>query len=170
MDKPQAGYYGGLSAAPVFQAIASRWLAINGNLGFENIVAKHDTVFVPNVKGFFSADAMAILSGYGFKPRLENLNDGVVISQSPECGSKIPKGTEILLTAQRFKTLISDTLDKKINDEEYRPNVIGFPLRTAIDVLQRAGVYVKVEGKGKVRSQSWVKNNTNWQCTLICSP
>ncbi|ROL61591.1 PASTA domain-containing protein, partial [Bacteroidetes/Chlorobi group bacterium ChocPot_Mid] len=170
MDKPQAGYYGGLSAAPVFQAIASRWLAINGNLGFENIVAKHDTVFVPNVKGFFSADAMAILSDYGFKPRLENLIDGVVISQSPECGSKIPKGTEILLTAQRFKTLISDTLDKKINDEEYRPNVIGFPLRTAIDVLQRAGVYVKVEGKGKVRSQSWVKNNTNWQCTLICSP
>ncbi len=170
MDKPKAGYYGGLNAAPVFQAIASRWIAVSGDIGLESSAFSHDTIYLPNVKGFFSRDAIKILRDYGFKPKLENLIDGIVISQSPVSGVKIAKGTEILLKAERFKTLISDTLDKKMSNEEYKPNVIGFPLRTAIDVLQKAGVYVKIEGKGMVRSQQWSKDKNNkMHCKLICS-
>jgi len=169
MDRPQAGYYGGLSAAPVFQAIASRWIAINADIGFSGDKYLNDTIFVPNVKGFFSSDALKILKDYGFNPKLENLTDGIVISQNPPGGSKIAKGSEILLTTQKFKTLICDTLDKKIYGEEYRPNVIGLPMRTAIDILQKAGIYVRVEGNGFVRSQQWSRDNKGLNCTIFCT-
>ncbi|MFH1052282.1 MAG: penicillin-binding transpeptidase domain-containing protein [bacterium] len=169
MDRPQAGYYGGLSAAPVFQAIANHWIAINGNVGLEYDKKTHDTIFIPNVKGFFSRDAIRILRDYGFNPKLENLNDGIIISQYPQSGTKISKGSEIQLVARRFKTLISDTLDKINSSQEYKPIVTGFPLRTAVDVLQKAGIYVRIEGKGIVRSQLWSRDKKNkLHCTLIC--
>ncbi|MFC2130954.1 penicillin-binding transpeptidase domain-containing protein [Bacteroidota bacterium] len=169
IDKPKGVYYGGSTAAPIFQNIALRWLSVKNEFGFNEEVYDIDTVAVPSVKGFFSVEAMKILRDFGLNPILDNLNDGVVISQVPVEGSMMSKGSDVLLKAEKFNAIISDTLDKRTDEQEYKPDVRGFTLKKAVAILHKAGIHVRIIGKGTVRHQTWESyKNKQLQCTLNC--
>jgi cell division protein FtsI (penicillin-binding protein 3) len=168
-DRPRGVYYGGSTAAPVFRNVVTRWLAIDTDFADLKNKNKCDTIFVPAVKGFFSTDAVKILRDFGLNPILDNLNDGIVISQNPKEGSLVQKGSDIIIKAKKFKTIISDTLDRKISNENYKPDVRGFTVKKAVAILHKAGIYCKIHGNGIVREQQWSKTkDKNTLCILIC--
>lgn len=170
IDNPQTGHYGGVVAAPIFKRIAQRWIAIQSNiLANFDYVNNVDSILVPNVKGFFSDNALKILRNFGFDARLYNLNDGIIIKQDPEAGSILKKGEQVIIYAKNYETLINDTLDKKSNAKITKPFVIGMPLKLGISVLHKAGIKVKVNGSGIIKSQIWTTNEKRETiCILNC--
>jgi membrane carboxypeptidase/penicillin-binding protein PbpC len=171
IDRPIGVYYGGSTAAPLFNSIARRWIAVNPELS--KLTDDHitiDTITVPSVKGFFSSDALQFLRDYGLRPSLDNLDDGIIIRQDPVPGTQLKKGDEVKIFAKKYQTLIRDTLDKKFGILHEKPEVLGISVKKAVAILHKSGIKVKIIGSGVVAEQKWLYNaDGELVCTLYCN-
>ncbi len=168
VDKPRVSIYGGASAAPIFQNIASRIISINPDYSLdkkEKIDSLRkldkDTIIVPSISGMYLKDAKIMLSEYGLRLNT-NETKGIVFNQFPKSGTKILKGNSINVT------LVSENSNNNNSNQSLKHDVTGLTLRRALALLQKSGVHTKVIGKGKVLSQTWYGDKTNLTCTLTC--
>ncbi len=173
VDRPQGfSYYGGTVAAPIFKNIALRWASVSAsslsptsvnNKLFEN---SKEYVFIPDLSGVTVADAKMILTDLGLIVDMKE-NEGLIVGQMPRAGTKVKRGSKIILNAR-----INKDVEINLNTyspEEVLPNVTGYSLRRAISILHNSGVQAKVIGSGKVKSHRWeTSKNKERICVLIC--
>jgi serine/threonine-protein kinase len=113
-----------------------------------------ETREVPDVRNQDSVTAEANLIAAGFAVAVvEDYSDtvgaGVVISQNPNAGTKVEKGTTVTITKSLGKKIVEKTV----------PNVIGLRLDTAQTIISNEGLYWSVTYKktnntGNVVAQS----------------
>ncbi|MCX6147177.1 MAG: penicillin-binding transpeptidase domain-containing protein [Candidatus Kapabacteria bacterium] len=171
VDRPRVSIYGGASAAPIFQNIASRIISINPEYSLDkkskiDSIRKldNDTIIVPSIAGLYLKDAKVMLSQYGLRLNT-NSNSGIVFNQYPKSGSKVIVGSNVNVTLMsEHKSTNSSNISQNIKHD-----VTGLTIRRALALLQKSGVRTKVIGRGKVVSQSWSGDKTQLTCTLSCS-
>ena len=174
LDKPRGGYYGGSTAGPIFRNIASRWVNISPDFVKENeeqeatndtlAVVKIDSIYVPQIKGMSAKAARELFEEINLT-FISNKPEGVVISQQPRPGKRVPKSCEVFAE-------VADTSDFNEHRDSLRhfqrPDVRGLTLRRALSILHKAEVRTIIKGSGKVRRQSWKKEKGKYVCTLFC--
>lgn len=162
LDKPMTNIYGGMTAAPIFRRIASRWISAKRIAVTSAIAAKEavkDSVIVPELRGMSVARAKEIAEKAGIH-LYRSPEQGIVITQSPSAGMLAPRSSPIIVTV-RTKKQTQDSLNT-------RPDVRGMSTRSALSVLHAAGNTVVIKGSGYVAEQRWFTNKN--QCLLVCSP
>jgi cell division protein FtsI (penicillin-binding protein 3) len=178
VDKPKTNIYGGVIAAPIFKRIAQYLVTVRGyntaSDSVKTLVAKSDSIIVPDLLGLKLEDAETIANRLGFFLKARTL-DGFIYEQSPSSGKTVPYGSDILL---RLRTIQfrSDSASLQKNNKDSssmfadpsRPYVVGIPLRRAIAILMKTKVIVTVKGVGIVRRQYWT-SGAKKTCILECS-
>ncbi|MDD4601576.1 Stage V sporulation protein D [bioreactor metagenome] len=148
IDEPVGIYYGGQIAAPVFGAAIKdimEYLNVTQRLeenGDPEQVDPH--VIVPSVINLEVSEAMKVLQKAGFNPRIEESGERVA-DQIPKPGSRIPKGTHVLVYTLTPRYGIGSVTV---------PDCIGLTLREASDILGQVGLSISPVGPGsKVAKQ-----------------
>ncbi len=133
--KPHSGaYYGGTIAAPVFRMVADRVFAYGK--GWDGPL---DSISKVVKKSLPAQQAMA----YSYNVLLNSLNIKAPVEGSPYMARLVSdsnKNVSVLPPVNAFKG--------------YVPDVNGMGLKDAIYLLEKAGLQVKVQGRGKVQLQS----------------
>ncbi len=170
VDNPRVGgYTGGTTAAPIFREIVNRIrmtksIFSNGNNGV--MAANHTTnksVVVPDVANLQLSIALKLLESQNLTA--DPIGTGkIVLTQEPLPGDSVMAGSKIKLIFEK-KPEIS---------EGYHliPNVVGLPLRRAINRLTKEGFESVIYGSGTVISQSPDAGQVASQKTvvsIICS-
>lgn len=153
LDNPKHGSYtGGTTSAPIFHEIAYKLCNVKGvhvqNTGPLKKVNLHlrAEVIVPDVRNMQYSSAKKVLENQGLLSQC--VGDGKVIStQNPRAGTIVTKGSTIILIANNYQ------LAEK-NGFRTVPDVVGFPVRRAINRLEIEGLESRVYGSGIVTSQS----------------
>lgn len=163
LDRPKTSIYGGSTAAPIFKNIALRWLSVDpSSINYNSNTALSDTVYMPSLMGLLIDDARQIINDVGLTIG-KNAKSGIITKQFPIAGTKIKRGTTVVLTTSSPDSLVSVGSNKL-------PSVVGLSVRRAIAMLHSAGIKAKVKGQGKVVRQIWEKNEKGEIiCTLICT-
>ena len=170
LDRPRIDFYGGSVAAPIFKNIALRWTSISPEFLYRNVKddAKKNIVYVPELKGLSIDDAQIILTDLGLKTK-SDARTGIIISQTPNAGSKVDRSTAITLQVNSPRVESHSNGISGNQSTSDLPNVQGLSLRRAISILHNAGFKANVRGSGLVREQRWeVNENNEYICLLIC--
>ncbi|MEX0736499.1 MAG: penicillin-binding transpeptidase domain-containing protein [Bacteroidota bacterium] len=171
MDNPRAvSYYGGLTSAPIFRAIAERIINSTGRFpkspkASEKQQPKQNGISVPDVRTLQVAIAGKILEGQGFKSETIGSGD-VVVRQVPEPGKRLEEGDVVKLVLEG--TEAAETAGPGIV-----PNVRGMSLRRAINRLVVDDFDIKVRGSGVVVQQipaPGQRVNPGSTIQLVCEP
>lgn len=167
LDKPMTNIYGGMTAAPIFRRIASRWVSAKRitvvNNEKQNIV-NADSVTMPDIRGMSYTVAKETIERIGLRCT-KTKEEGTVIAQIPPPGITVPTSLTVMLTVRSGKYNHKDTTATVT-----KPDVRGMSIRRALAVLHAAGCLVKVRGSGYVKEQLWQINNSGKSCILICTP
>ncbi|MCB2206283.1 PASTA domain-containing protein [bacterium] len=150
LDAPKRGYYGGSSAAPIFQRIALR--IINSSSDFakkpEPLYASfngNDKVRVPNVRGMGIDAARSVLKAHGF--HTESVGHGTVVgAQHPDENSFASRRTTVNI---ELVSLDRDTTRGMVRV----PDVVGMSLRQAMNFIKGMKLEPSPMGSGVVRTQ-----------------
>jgi cell division protein FtsI (penicillin-binding protein 3) len=170
MDNPRAkGYYGGVTAGPVFRAIADRIINTSTNLSMPPRSPQSERklagVSVPDVRNVQKHIAEKILNGHGFT--VESFGDGdVVVRQSPEPGRRIEPGDAV-------KIILAGETPVDSNGMVAVPDLRGMSVRRAVNRLVVDDLEARVEGVGVVMQQvpaPGVKVPTGTLVHLRCEP
>lgn len=179
MDNPRAkGYYGGVTAGPVFRAIAERIIntssrfaptsrTTNGNVKLAHApeTARQFGVTVPDVRNVQKTIAEKILEGHGLK--VESFGDGdVVVRQSPEAGSRVEPGDAV-------KIMLLGESKTDTNGLITVPDLRGMSVRRAVNRLVVDDLEARVEGSGVVVQQvpaPGMKVSNGTTVRLLCEP
>ncbi|MCH2023503.1 MAG: transpeptidase family protein [Saprospiraceae bacterium] len=134
VTNPRHGFYGGRVAAPVFKKIADKCYSkiIDAHLPINDSARVYVAEKMPNFQIGYKSDYTTLMQA--LKMPYKNK------SKTPWAVSRIKNDTILLLT-------------KNIK-EKVVPNVLGMGLRDALFLLENHKIRVKVEGAGKVKSQS----------------
>jgi cell division protein FtsI (penicillin-binding protein 3) len=179
LDNPRAkGYYGGITAGPVFRAIVERIINTSSRFAPVPRKASGETkladasepgrqlgVTVPDVRNVRKTIAEKILEGHGLKVEVFGEGD-VVVRQSPEAGQRVEPGdaVKIMLMGQPK----SDT-----NGMITVPDLRGMSVRRAVNRLVVDDLEARVEGSGVV-VQQWpapgTQVATGSTVRLLCEP
>lgn len=127
-------YYGGDVAAPVFGNIADKIYSVNSKFYSKNSKNLPD-IFPKSEKGNLF-ELNNILSYLGYDSQENRIKY--------KWGAFSPSDNEIKININ------------KLNNENLVPNVLGFGLRDAVEILEERGLKVKVIGNGVVKKQSIV--------------
>lgn len=139
------GYTGSLAAAPVFKAVAERICALSRRFSpLKQLPLVENGLFaVPDVTTMRIDVAKEFLVAQGFS--VDSRGGGtVVVNQVPVPGSKVLKGSTVLLTTAT-----------PFSGKEYAvvPDLRGLSIRRAVNKLVLQQLDVAVEGSGVVDSQ-----------------
>lgn len=153
LDNPQTGgYTGGTTSTVIFKAIAER-ISITKSSFNRNSKTQEDKLFeandylvVPDVCGMQPNNAVRMLEKSGFLASQVG-NGSSVLNQEPKPGTLAAKGAEI-------KLMFAKTGHSDENGFYLVPNVVGLPLRRAVNRLSLEGFESTVYGNGIVVSQS----------------
>lgn len=162
MDAPQAGeIYGGKVAAPIFKRIAERIIDMTGlheysqpeNNATNIILANniHQTENIPDVNNlnlvnFDIADAQKILKENNIAYEIEGAKkDAVIVEQKFYTNEKGVKKMKLITSA-------SNEINKK--EGQKMPDLRGMSMRKCIKLMSTMGIEYKVNGNGKVTTQS----------------
>lgn len=153
IDEPSAGvYYGGQIAAPVAGQVIKEtldYLDYTPELTHEEENEfSFDLVEVPKVKGLNVTEAAKKLRELGFKHITDIVTpqaDEIVKDQLPKAGTKVKKGEIIELYIEATPIEKSSTIV---------PNLIGRERDEVVEVLNNINIKFKMDGEGKVVSQS----------------
>lgn len=142
IDEPVGIYYGGQIAAPVFGAAIRdimEYLKVAPRLPENSDPEQQEThITVPSVINLSVADAMKALQKAGLNARVEETGDRVA-DQIPKPGSRIPKGTNVLVY----------TLTPRYGIGEVTvPDCIGRSLQDAANLLGQVGLSIAPSGSG----------------------
>ncbi len=148
MDEPNTSGYGGIVAAPVFQAIARRWIGTFPQLAARVApspeLPEHPAQPVPGVVGRPAAVAASVLRAAGFEAAGPDDAESAlrtVAAQQPEAGAESLAGAKV-----RLQAAAADTL-------RLMPDLKGLSARQATFWLAALGVDLEVEGSGMVVGQ-----------------
>lgn len=154
--EPKGGmYYGGLVAAPVFQAIARdtlRYLRIPETPGLEKprepweVEQPRVEVEVPNVINYPVEEAERVLKSAGLKVQTSG-EGNIVYGQTPRAGARVKSGTTVILELQQASRTDSA---KKVTV----PDLTGLTIKEAANLLEDLGLYLVPTGTGLAASQS----------------
>lgn len=155
VDEPQGAYYGSQVAAPVFGRLMRdiyRYLEIplvykegEGPKSHDRESQTPSEVTVPNVVGRTVGESLAALVAAGLRAEVSGEATGVVVSQTPGLGSKVPWGTLVLIEVGP-----SGPSEGLVTV----PNVKGRSMAGAAVLIEEAGLHLVVEGTGLAVSQS----------------
>ncbi|NMB46291.1 MAG: PASTA domain-containing protein [Firmicutes bacterium] len=145
---PKGQMYGGVIAAPVFQAVVEDGLErlgvprrqepapkLHGN------ILQQDEISVPNVINFPQREAENILRQAGLKYQLHGEGE-IVFDQVPAPGTKVPWGTIVQLLAH--DEVVYDAGDERVTV----PKVVGLSMREVAAKLAQVGLRLQVYGSG----------------------
>lgn len=141
--QPKAGQiYGATVAAPVFREVADKLYATNISLKDEKIADADDTLSKKEIEERRKAP---LLTSAHFKD-LETIMDHFDFEEDSGCQqadwvSIKPNGNKLRFTPQK-------------QGERMVPDVKGMTARDAVYLLEKRGLKVKLNGRGKVKSQS----------------
>ena len=125
-------YYGSLVAGPVFREIADKvYASVAHSKPIQN---KEEQAQIPWVKGGYTVEARSVLNKMGISSHPKQ-------DSWPEWGSTAKKGLAIEFV-------------EKVPALNLVPSVKGWGLRDAVFILESRGLKVRVQGYGKVISQS----------------
>jgi len=168
IDNPRGSYLGGDIAAPCFSRIASQILSYNGiqvesddDCVVQTLLAKQTKRRVPNFIGYDKDEAGE--AAQSAELHLAFSDDGdLVTSQVPKPGTWVQPGELIRLSCREKE---EQATDPKI------PNLVGLPIRSALNLLGEKGMQAVVTGSGRVMHQRPVAGQTlrpNEQILLQC--
>jgi cell division protein FtsI (penicillin-binding protein 3) len=134
VDEPKGAIYGGVVAAPIFREIAAQSLRFLGYYPEPQKAAPSETILVNSSKTTKNAAQ---------EPENCSLNDSrTTLSQkSAKKESLAPKPLSPVAA-----NLVA--IPKEAGPLKQMPNLKGMPIRKVIDVLNRAGIRCRVEGRG----------------------
>ncbi|MDD2269876.1 MAG: penicillin-binding transpeptidase domain-containing protein, partial [Eubacteriales bacterium] len=142
-DGPNGDYYGGVIAAPVISKVLTEvlpYMKIPKNTSGEN---DSYNISVTNVTGQNIDAAKTAITDLKLKPKV--IGEGTtVVSQYPEAGSIVAGGGRVVLITDG--TVLQDTVTV--------PNLRGYSLSAATDMLKSVGLNIKATGSYKAGSGS----------------
>jgi len=156
MINPTKGYYGSMTAAPVFAKINSKILSVLEPemraevLQFASHKASSTKIFldtvktvaVPNVCGLSAEEAKELLRLHQLDFKKENEANGVVVAQGIEPESRVNVWTKVpLIFAEETKV----------------PSLVGLRADRAIHAAEQLGLKVQVQGNGSTVSAQSLK-------------
>ncbi|MEW5865379.1 MAG: stage V sporulation protein D [Bacillota bacterium] len=151
-DEPDVGIrYGGVLAAPVFQAVvrdALRYMGVPPTSPPEQGEAGRsvELVAVPDLIGRSSEDAAkALVTEFGLEVRVKG-SGNVVRDQTPRPGARVARGTTVVLY------LDMGALYNVEEENVLVPDLTGKTMKDAALLLTRAGLRMQAEGTGVARS------------------
>jgi len=142
IDEPVGLYYGGQIAAPVFSAVIKdimQYLKVAPRLTDDSQAEKGEShITTPSVINLAVPEAVKALQKVGFNTRVEEDGERVV-DQIPKPGSRIPKGTNVILytMSPRYGT-----------GEVTVPDCIGLSVQEVSDLLAQVGLAILPVGTG----------------------
>lgn len=146
IDEPVGLYYGGQIAAPVFQAVMNDvlpYIKVTPQVVASAKEAKDSHVDVPQTINLTVTEAAKLLQKAGLTARLEEKGERVA-DQIPKPGSRVPKGTSVLLYSES---------PRYIGGEITVPDCIGKPLAAATAILTDVGFVIQPNGAGAAVSK-----------------
>jgi stage V sporulation protein D (sporulation-specific penicillin-binding protein) len=120
-----------------------------------------DETFVPDVTGLPRDRVISLCGQYGLKLQFAGIGD-VALRQSVRAGRSAKPGSAITVYTEERQTELSPGPEKM-------PQLLGMPLRLAVEKLLTRGVRIRVVGSGTVTRQdpeggSEIKKNST--CVL----
>ncbi|WP_347488337.1 stage V sporulation protein D [Desulfoscipio sp. XC116] len=154
--EPQGAYYGGVVAAPVFQAIARdtlRYMGLPEVPGQKKPKQPWETevpvteITVPNVLNYPADEAIKALKAAGLQSQTSGEGD-IVYEQTPGAGARVKQGTGVILKLRPAK--------KSGKDGELItvPSLQGLTIKEAGNLLEEIGLRLVPEGSGLAVEQS----------------
>ena len=148
LDEPKASIYGGLVAAPVFQRVATRWIgtfpAVAERLAPVDALPGIQEKPVPDVTNRPATAAAHRLRAAGYRVAPFEPSTRLVAGQAPAAGTLAKPGALVRLTFAGEAAPSVETM----------PDLNGLGAREAMLWLQAHGVKARIEGRGRVVSQS----------------
>lgn len=141
IDEPVGLYYGGQIAAPVFGAVMKDvlpYIKLTPQIMMATKDGKEMHAEVPQVINLPVAEATKALQKAGLTVRLEETGERVT-DQIPKPGSRVPKGTNVLLYTDNSRYL---------SGEVTVPDCVGLSLTDAANVLTDVGLMISPAGAG----------------------
>lgn len=167
-ENPQPVHYGGLTAGPVFRAVAERYSILHPDLftAPQRMLAEcsdkfQNTSEVPSLIGRGLSQARALASQHGLELR-SNDSSGTVVWQYPAADRLVFEGNEVLAIVQ-----------EGLSDGIKLPDLRGLSIRQASAFLERFGIKFRVQGNGRVVKQSirpGERVGDQSMCRLECLP
>ncbi len=155
-DEPNVGIsYGGVLAAPTFQAIvrdALRYMEVSPVAPAETEKPEDGAkpaqlVAVPDLVGRDAADAAKVLvSDFGLEAKMKGSGD-TIRDQTPRPGARVPRGTTVVLY------LDMGELYNEVDEDVAVPHLSGRTMKDAALLLSEAGLRMQAEGTGIARWQ-----------------
>lgn len=154
LDGPQVyPFYGGWTAAPIFQQVAKRIAGMDNDIE-ENVIHKSDKnkvwAYMPGVRGLTYKKAKALLENQNIDFEIRGSGKWI-IDQIPDSGSKLTQKSNVILVRADLKKEDKDQ-DKK-NSFAIVPELVGLSMRQAVYQLREKGFKAKVIGSGTVNKQ-----------------
>ena len=166
LDTPRNGYGGGTVAAPIFGAVARRWIGtfprVAERVSPAGELPLRETAPVPRVRRMPGVLAQSRLRAEGFPVRLARDADWAPVDvRDARAGDPAPLDTPLRL----------DAVTASDDGEAVRmPDVRGLSVRQAVAWLRSLGVAPRVVGSGVVRAQSVAPGGAlTGSVTLRCS-
>lgn len=141
IDEPVGLYYGGQIAAPVFGAVMKDvlpYIKITPQISSSEKNASAAHIEVPQVINLPVQEANKVLQKAGLTVRLEE-NGERVSDQIPKPGSRVPKGTNVLLYTAGPRYLAGEVTV---------PDCTGRSLNEATAILTEVGLVIQPSGNG----------------------
>ncbi len=143
--------YGGVLAAPVFQAIVRdvlEYLGVPPKLERETVGVPNNLIRVPNVRNFSVEEASKILTKAGLSVRIAG-EGSIVIDQIPKPTAAVASGTTVILETSPLDPKDSLPLGENEADVVLKvPRVLGLTMAEAAAVLESAGYSLVPSGSG----------------------
>lgn len=161
IDEPVGMYYGGQIAAPVFGAVMKDvlpYIKVTPQIAVSDKKTNDVHIEVPQVINQPVAEATKVLHKAGLTVRLEE-NGERVADLIPKPGSRVPKGTNVLLYTES---------PRYITGEVTVPDCLGRPLAEASTILTDVGLVIQPVGNGgKVIKQDPIPGSKTLPGTAI---
>jgi stage V sporulation protein D (sporulation-specific penicillin-binding protein) len=138
IDEPVGAYYGGQTAAPVFQRVMADSLNYLGIKPEHTEAATDGQVVVPNVKSMYVSEASSLLVKHGLNYKIEG-SGKVVMKQEPSAGVKTAEKSVVVLTLGEPN---SD------GDSVIVPNIMGKTIKEAGEMLAATDLKMQITGSG----------------------
>jgi cell division protein FtsI/penicillin-binding protein 2 len=167
LDNPKhGGYTGGTTSAPIFHNITNKICTVKGLHNRTNEAANDinkyisDEIVVPDVCNLQYSVGRKILESQQLITTCSG-EGKVIMTQNPKPGTITKKGAIVTLTINNHQSNIK---------EQHRtvPNVVGLPLRRAINRLEFEGFDTSSNGNGIVTSQSPEAGVIASEKTIVC--
>lgn len=153
LDEPETSIYGGYTAGPIFKQTATRIAALDNEI--QRQISDPGTesapwAFAPAVSGLPVGEAVALLNAQHIPYTTRGAGNRVNL-QSPEAGSSLPAGVEMILELSETGPTAADTT---VPEGFARiPELKDLDMRRATTLVNTLGFEAELIGSGTVSAQ-----------------